>query len=463
MRELSFDRFVVTSDEGDWSWTGHNHFYSISVARAALAKGHRPVILAPVRATPGFDDGVEIIPYVQPQQQLVGGRQVIRQLALKWIPMSWSRNAARLGRSVLSKALALRHQWSGPAVDQVAHEAPAGSFGLQIAEAIRTGVLRESDLVFVHTVLTQSLESVLLALLSLKGKPLPNFQLTLRTDPHEVATRYGRRMDLASILNGFWQHEWLRERVRFLTDTAELKREYDELSPFIFCEIPIPVAIRRSPRRDSSGQAGKKITITYVGAIRRERGFQLLPKLAEHLALRKADRAIHLVVQAGGLDKVDDPQVQMVLSTLERYTGTVEIVRGSLSPDRYSELLQAADLILLPYDASRYVARSSGVLAEALSIGCPTVVPDGTWMSRVAGDSCTRIRSPGDADALCAAVDEALGSLDAIRTAALELSKAWSTSATPERLFSSVVSAENCAHTTDNKSSAHASMNPGHR
>jgi glycosyltransferase involved in cell wall biosynthesis len=437
MTEASFSRFVVASDEGDWSWTGHNHFYSISVARAAVNQGFRATILAPIGATAGSESGVEIHPYVRPQLQLVGSRQTIRRWALKYIPPRWSRHAAVVGRKLLGAVVALRFRLSksSPTIETVG--VPPGSFGSQIAEAIRTGVLASSDFVFVHTILTQSLESLLLALRPIEQARLPCFRLTLRTDPGELATKFGRRLELKDILVGFWHEAHLRERVRFLTDTQELKLEFDALSPFVFREIPIPVAVPQIPPGHAERKT-KTLKITYVGAIRRERGFQLLPGLARHLAERRLSEDIHLVVQAGGLDQTDDPLVRRVLTALEAYPDTVTVVKGSLTPDRYAALLHSADLILLPYDGSRYRARSSGILAEALVLGCPTVVPNGTWMSRVANGSCICIQPPGDARSLCTAVDKALNELSELQASAMKMSSEWRTSATPNKLFVAV-------------------------
>jgi hypothetical protein len=50
--------------------------------------------------------------------------------------------------------------------------------------------------------------------------------------------------------------------------------------------------------------------------------------------------------------------------------------------DEYENLLLNSGVIILPYDPMNYFARSSGILAEALTVGIPVIVPEGSWLSR---------------------------------------------------------------------------------
>jgi glycosyltransferase involved in cell wall biosynthesis len=59
----------------------------------------------------------------------------------------------------------------------------------------------------------------------------------------------------------------------------------------------------------------------------------------------------------------------------------VRLVRGWLDDDTFIALIQAADMLLLPYKRHRYVERVSGPFAFAAAHGRPSIVPTGTWMA----------------------------------------------------------------------------------
>src|SRR5207249_2422257 len=60
----------------------------------------------------------------------------------------------------------------------------------------------------------------------------------------------------------------------------------------------------------------------------------------------------------------------------------VELITEPLSSKEYWDLLSSGDIVLLPYDRDSYYARSSGILAESLAAGIPSLVPAGTWMAK---------------------------------------------------------------------------------
>jgi hypothetical protein len=57
-------------------------------------------------------------------------------------------------------------------------------------------------------------------------------------------------------------------------------------------------------------------------------------------------------------------------------------IEGNLDSKSYRDLLSTTKSIVLPYDPLRYRSRSSGIFAEALTLGILPIVPTGTSMSR---------------------------------------------------------------------------------
>jgi len=85
---------------------------------------------------------------------------------------------------------------------------------------------------------------------------------------------------------------------------------------------------------------------------------------------------------------------------------SIVLIQGSFSPKEYNTILNAADIIILPYDRSS----QSGVLAHAFALGKAAIVTD-------VGGLMTEVRASG------AGVVAALGDLDALRDYILLLLK----------------------------------------
>jgi hypothetical protein len=90
------------------------------------------------------------------------------------------------------------------------------------------------------------------------------------------------------------------------------------------------------------------------------------------------------IVQAGiHPDQASEP-LQEALRELEEYDDKhVELIgrHGFLDPSEYYAVLSNSDIVLCPYLAGVYRARSSGILAEAIVAGKPTVVQSGSWLA----------------------------------------------------------------------------------
>ena len=67
---------------------------------------------------------------------------------------------------------------------------------------------------------------------------------------------------------------------------------------------------------------------------------------------------------------------------LSSMDGFVEIIDRALSSSEYYNLLFRADAVIIPYLHSGYYAQTSGIFAEAVALGRPVIVPQGTWMER---------------------------------------------------------------------------------
>lgn len=76
---------------------------------------------------------------------------------------------------------------------------------------------------------------------------------------------------------------------------------------------------------------------------------------------------------------------------------SIVVIQGSFSPKEYNTILNAADIIVLPYDRSS----QSGVLAHAFALGKAAIVADvGGLMAEVRASGAGVVVALGDLDAL---------------------------------------------------------------
>lgn len=231
------------------------------------------------------------------------------------------------------------------------------------------------------------------------------------------------------------------ERMHLYTDTQELARDYEALTGRTFAVLPIPFRAKLMPeveRRDGP------LVALFLGDPREEKGFCLLPDLIEtlHRDLVATGR-LRFVIQAGVHRDALNPRMVETLGRLEAFgePAVTLVGRDGFVPEaEYYRHLSGADIVLLPYDAVTYRARSSGVLAEAVAGGKPVIVPADTWLgSQMAEGAGERFVTEADlADALRRIT---LG-YEGYRARALGLREAWLRHHSPEGLIAALIAAD---------------------
>jgi hypothetical protein len=176
--------------------------------------------------------------------------------------------------------------------------------------------------------------------------------------------------------------------IRFMTDTDELTDQYNRLQVANFITVPVPSDFTLAQRQNETNQRAScpnTITMSYIGDARDEKGYPFLLSCQRALSTtRLKDGTAKLLVQSNYNTPHGDPSTAAAHKLLrDCYSQGVELVYGPLDRTAYQNLIARTDLMLLPYSAKNYAARSSGVFAEALAAGIPTVVTSGTWMSNL--------------------------------------------------------------------------------
>jgi glycosyltransferase involved in cell wall biosynthesis len=225
-------------------------------------------------------------------------------------------------------------------------------------------------------------------------------------------------------------------KVRFYTDTAELAADYAALAGFRFGVLPIPFRADLIP--PASRTAAGRLRVLFLGDLREEKGFTKLVPLVR--AMCAEEPRVQFVVPGALHAEEREPAMLAALAELEGYPAE-QVERpyrdGFVPADDYYRLLASADVVLCPYDAQAYRARSSGVFAEAVAAGKPTIVPANTWMAAAqepgAGETFT------EAHGLLASLRRVCANFPAYRAAAECARTRWLAKHTPENLLTQLI------------------------
>ncbi len=172
--------------------------------------------------------------------------------------------------------------------------------------------------------------------------------------------------------------------VRVATDSEELAKEYQTFSKRTIEVLPIPHTTHQAPQATSAAVPAKapgKIRLIYLGDARDEKGFELLVGAVQAVTKAPCVSSVEFVFQAF-ISSVYHLAMQPAIDELARLKlANVHLIRSPLSSEGYNILLHSADVVLLPYDALTYRARTSGPFVEAICANKPVVVPNRSWMS----------------------------------------------------------------------------------
>jgi glycosyltransferase involved in cell wall biosynthesis len=225
-------------------------------------------------------------------------------------------------------------------------------------------------------------------------------------------------------------------KVRFYTDTPELAADYAALAGFPFHVLPIPFRadlIPPAPQRLPTDP----LRVLFLGDLRDEKGFTKLPPLVRAMC---SEVRVQFVIPGVLHPEEREPAMLAALAELETYPAEqVERLHrdGFVPAEDYYRLLASADVVLCPYDAQAYRSRSSGVFAEAVAAGKPTVVPADTWMASAQEPGAGETYS--DDRGLLTAVRGVCANFPAYRAAADRARTRWLARHTPENLLAQVL------------------------
>ncbi|MDZ8260895.1 glycosyltransferase [Nostoc sp. ChiQUE01b] len=299
--------------------------------------------------------------------------------------------------------------------------------------------LTSEDHIFIHTIGVDQLEELLGFITANDRNSSPHYHILLRRDCNEPIVTSAKGIGLKACINRFYGAGLWNKTVTFYTDTDELTKQHNELSPICFVTAPIPFRHENIKDYTTADSLEDPIHIIYLGDARPEKGYQYLPQLIDILWFSYIQPGkVKLTIQSNFNIPGGEPGIQEARLRLDQYPShKVRLLKELLSTEDYYELLASADIVVIPYQPDCYAVRSSGILVESLAAGKPVVVPAKSWMASQINESRASVYdSPNQ---IADAVVKIVKNFQQFSQAAFEYRSLWRAKHSPDALVKCLI------------------------
>jgi glycosyltransferase involved in cell wall biosynthesis len=267
---------------------------------------------------------------------------------------------------------------------------PHDTFARDLVRAMDLLSLTTSDRLLFHTADGMTYAALDKLISNRNLKTLPIFHVCTPYDPVGVMPNLIQGCDISQIVNKWSQRKILDNRI-FLYGENHLLAEH--LSKIWNIKVrPLELPAIQVPNNQSNTFSAKRqidnrhsFEVVYLGPARIEKGFHLIPEIVQftmEFLKREGFREdkVNFTLQCTPQIIGYTPQVLKAIERLQTYgKNIVTLVPEILSTEDYFSLLDRAHVILLPYGVNEYRVRSSGIVAEALSLNKIIVTTAGTY------------------------------------------------------------------------------------
>ena len=185
-----------------------------------------------------------------------------------------------------------------------------------------------------------------------------------RIDPRSVLYRYV----------GMNTSQELRKNLFLTTFDQASSKGYQLITGIETGVLPLPQQAYAPPRRKS----GKRpITVSVLGHQRGDKGYELMPEIIATLLARHPE----IRILAHNAAPTQTPAAQEAIREIARKDARVTVDERPANEPLWHELYANTDIMLCPYNPSKYVTAYSAIAVEALANGLPMVVPAGTSLA----------------------------------------------------------------------------------
>lgn len=195
--------------------------------------------------------------------------------------------------------------------------------------------------------------------------------------------RWGETAALVRLAFRMLERASHKYRIRLVADSEQLADEYRSLTRLPVGVLPLPYSSDLLPQSTGAPRlpSARAINVLLPGRPSLSRGIAILAAAIKRLVdlgqfsgLAFTFQDYQTPVREAELDRAIAMLQQLDLAGLH-------IVQKALDENEYYQMMSDADLVVLPYFQEVYGAMSSGPFVEALALGKPVVVTEGTWMS----------------------------------------------------------------------------------
>lgn len=175
------------------------------------------------------------------------------------------------------------------------------------------------------------------------------------------------------------------------TDSEVLSSEFYKMWGIKVVPFPIPVPnqifkfknqeILKKFSLLNDCEKNDSLTLVSLGPARDDKGSYLLYEAITEILKQWNGRRIQFFIQTKTSEKGSE-RTKKNIGLLSSVGPFVKTYDKSLSQEEYWNIFYQANIVLLPYESDEYRARTSGIFAEAMSLGKHVVIPRGTWMEK---------------------------------------------------------------------------------
>ncbi|WP_300556105.1 glycosyltransferase, partial [Maricaulis sp.] len=165
-------------------------------------------------------------------------------------------------------------------------------------------------------------------------------------------------------------------------------------------------AARLAGEPKAAAPRDRRPRILFPGGARLEKGYLLGVRACAELAA--ADR--HDLILRARFDASTD--IRLREATAELDPARVVLADGDFAQDAFIDWLASADVIVVPYLPEAFSNRTSGMLVDAMLLGVPVVVINGTWLADEVARSGAGISVEAEPQALVAGIEVVLDDYD---------------------------------------------------
>lgn len=361
-------------DQSLQDYDGHHFEYDLAVAEAARDLKLDTLVLANRVFEPQRAPGINVVPWFS-RGSYGAGRSWAARLAL-----GIAERLPKAPRELVLKMLRCLRDWLKKGTRRGSGSGTwlGTPFGSQAVQALAVHGLVGRDHVLVHSFMLSELRALSVAMRTLTEPP--HLHLVLRRDPGEPEMRGEEDQGILGTLRALRALPFFKSHIHLYADTEPLARAYAALTEGARVDVvPIPHCLPDVPERAAAEGPAQ---LVYLGNARSEKGFQHLPDMvAYNREVLFATGKARLIAQSNSPMGLDAGLMAPVLRRLRAMPDHVDLIDRPLSVAEFQDLLFSADLVLLPYDATAYRKRSSGILIQAAVAGKPVVVPEDSWLA----------------------------------------------------------------------------------